>query len=226
MCRGGKWEGEIQDTQETEQAIPVTKRPRKHDPGTHQCCHGGSECVEDQDRTLPLRGRRRSSARAEDMMTSARQKRPRTLDGRLEDRHKVPYQAGPEGCAPDGNSNSHDYGASSRDLALALPAKRRPGDKERQHHVAGGVMSYHGGGQHQRRCNEKPCPLWRPPRWSTARVRRLESRGVIRKLGATQQEDPTQPQGQSQRFIGESGVERVEVRGNSVDGDYQRCAAA
>ena len=38
MCGGGDRKGEIQSTQETEHAIPVTKRSRKHNPGAYQCC--------------------------------------------------------------------------------------------------------------------------------------------------------------------------------------------
>ena len=126
MCRGGKWKGEIQGTQETEQAIPVTIRPRKHDPGACQCCQRGSECVQDQDRALPVRGRWRSCARAEDVMTGARDKSPRTLCDVHKDRFEIPYQARQESCAPVGNSSSHDYGAISRDLALALRAETPP----------------------------------------------------------------------------------------------------
>ena len=37
MCDGGDRKGEIQSTQETEHAIPVTKRSRKDNPRAYQC---------------------------------------------------------------------------------------------------------------------------------------------------------------------------------------------
>ena len=103
----------------------VTKRSRKHDPGAHQCCQSARDCVDNQDRALPVRGRRRSSASAEDVMPGTRQKRPRTLyDGR-KDWHEITYQEWREGCGPDGNRNSHYYRAQEQGIR-ARPSGSSP----------------------------------------------------------------------------------------------------
>src|SRR5215469_1843161 len=89
MRSGGDWKGEIQGTEETEHAIPVMKRSREHDPGACQCCKSGRECVDDQYNTLPVSDRRRSCARAEDVMRAgSTQKSPCALQGGRNDWHK------------------------------------------------------------------------------------------------------------------------------------------
>src|ERR1700704_2512029 len=108
------------------------KCSRKHDPGACQCCKGGGECVDDQDRSLPVRGGRRSSASAEDVMLAvSRQKSVRTLQGGRNDWRQIPYYARSKECGPDANGNPHYYRGTSEELTLALPACRGPGNEER-----------------------------------------------------------------------------------------------
>src|SRR5258708_26984675 len=150
MRSGGDWKGEIQGTDQTEHAITVMKRSRKHNPGAYQCCKGARECVDDQYNTLPVRDWRRSCASAEDVMRAgSTQKSPCALQGGRNDWHKVLCQARRECRGPDRDGGSHYKRGTNHGLAFTLPAHRGPGNEERYHHPDCCEVSEHCGDKHQ-----------------------------------------------------------------------------